>query len=87
MRVLTTIYTTKQDSRVSCLAQVRSTASAKGVQRINGSAFAGTYKLPQLALLYGFLATLFMKKMHRLNTEPTDWGLYLTKLRPTPSCM
>ncbi len=60
-QVLINTYATKQGSRASWLAQMGFAAFGKGVQLISGSPYAGTEQLPQLDLVCGFLATLFVK--------------------------
>ncbi len=50
-------YTTRQGSRVSCLAQVGFAAFGKGVQLISGSPYAETEQLSRLTLPSGMLAT------------------------------
>ncbi len=51
------MYTTKQDSRASCLAQAGFAAFDRGVQLISGSTYAETEQLSRLNLQSGIFAT------------------------------
>ncbi len=50
-------YTTRQGSRVSCVAQTGFAAFVKGVQLISGSPYAETEQLSRLTSPSGTLAT------------------------------
>ncbi len=50
-------YTTRQGSRVSCVAQTGFAAFGKGVQLISGSPYAETKELSRLNSPSGILAT------------------------------
>ncbi len=50
-------FTTRQGSRVNCLAQIGFAAFDKGVQLISGSPYAETEQLSRLTSPCGILAT------------------------------
>ncbi len=53
-------YTTRQGSRVSCLAQTAFAAFGKGVQLISGSSYAETEQLSEINLAKRYTCHLMM---------------------------